>query len=293
MGKLPSCETRDLYHMEDILTSYVFGAFKYLHPSILFSRFIDEASFLDVTSDNAIEMKKKPFNIQFARVEVIFWPKTSVGEPDVVVVGETETGEDRYLMIFECKYLSGLGTTDEDNQLTRYSKLLNDSRLEFTRSLGTGRDPKPLGLFYITGDSSAPMYDLNRTWRLLRSQKREKEMSGIYWLSWKTLWKLLNTILDDNKEMSIETMSLLSDLCDVLVKRGLRKFTGFRSDFSARVEWPFKSDRPVPRARVYFQTLLALLRPQVPPLGDVAGPAWSGAAPPHRPAQGLVEGSRI
>ncbi len=109
-GKISSTGRNLHDQMEDLLTSAVFSACKYLRPSTLFLPFIASAE--SQSGDNPPRILAK----SAVQTKYNFWPWLAHGEPDLSVAIRDKSGE-LHLVMVEPKYFSGKSSAalDEDD----------------------------------------------------------------------------------------------------------------------------------------------------------------------------------
>ena len=217
-GKL----TRTEENMEDLLTSNVFGSFKYIPYedglSILLSNSID--------SEEKILSNLLP---PIKDVKYFFWPWIQESdcegcEPDVFIT--VQQREDLKFIIFvEAKYLSGKsseadeGTAPSDQLAREWDNLI---------SLAEKEKAIPI-LLYVTADLGYPTESISASCREYE-KKRKKEMK-VFWISWRKLPSLFSTT--DNP--------ILKDLVMVLQLQSLKFFEGLRKVEPINIKWSFKA----------------------------------------------------
>jgi hypothetical protein len=196
-GKL----SREQENMEDIITSIVFGMFKYLPPEIGLFKFLSFASGKN---------EEDKLNIDFSKcknVEYKFWETLSEYnnscEPDVLI--SFSDNEHKYLLLIEAKYNSGKSSKEDEkesvkDQLAReYMNLLYYSK----------RNNKVPIMIYLTKDVCRPNLEIEES--KMEITKKHGEVNEIYWLSWRhitQIGKSDNLILNDLIELFSEHLKL-------------------------------------------------------------------------------------
>ncbi len=144
--------------MEDILTSNIFGVFKYLDDRTVMLQFLRSA----VTVEDQTLVISSVDHFEF-----YFWPVLENGrEPDLLIRGYFKE-ELKYDILIEMKYLSGKSNIFLDNQ-----KVIRDQLVEEYSGLLTGRwkdqiinlkKPNQSLLIYITSNYQIPLRDIQES----------------------------------------------------------------------------------------------------------------------------------
>jgi hypothetical protein len=136
-------------YAEDILTSTVFGAVKYLSSNSLLIPFIESAFLYDeartpfwqVLKNDGIDLRC------YQDVEYVFWPfHPTYGEPDLIIIFQQHVhGEEDLLLIVEAKFKSPKSSTGEKVYTTierlysyysDFEKVIADDLLEYMEKVG-------------------------------------------------------------------------------------------------------------------------------------------------------------
>lgn len=216
-GKL----SRQEEDLEDLLTSNVFGALKYISY---------EEGLLPLLHSIVDEYGNHPLrqihNIQFARYE--FWPFLNEPncipcEPDVLINIE-ETSGNKYLILIEAKYLSRKSSpaSEDDKPADQLAKEW-DNLLSYSNK----KRIEPF-LIYITAHTEIPIGDISES-KKEYSEKRGSDIK-VGWLSWRM-------IIDIFKESQNE---IIKDLISILKKQGLILFRGFSKIPDYKIGWEFR-----------------------------------------------------
>jgi hypothetical protein len=180
-------------HSEDILTSNVFSFLKYADRAVFLYSYLQSLG-ISISRGDA------------HGAEFRFWPHFSDGtEPDlVIVVGD-------HYVLFEAKYFSGfgLGTETAGHQLIRE---IEGGRFE-ARSLG-----KQFHMIAITAHYSTCVDEF--------AHVPENMRSTIHWTNWQQVALTVESILDSETPMSLETRSFAEDLHRLLQRKDLRSYAG-------------------------------------------------------------------
>ena len=221
-GKLSSSQE----NMEDLLTSCVFGAFKYLSYKEGLGAFLRQA--------RSIELSNRPFSgldIQSAVFD--FWPFWSEAgyencEPDVVISAES-SGRKKFLIAIEVKYRSGKSAVANDESEAPTDQLAKE--WDHLTRLAAKEGSVPM-LVYVTSDAVIPLKDIAQASEEY-SKKRGCADGAIpfqcSWISWRSLFRALN---DAVGELAEELRKLASKL-------EFREFDGF-SDMHAEMKMSWR-----------------------------------------------------
>lgn len=213
-GKLTPYES-----LEDLLTSDVFGAFKYCSPQealIPFLKngvpFIGSASKLDFLD-----------NVKSAHY--FFWPRSLTDrQPDLIIILTLQDNNNVAINI-EAKYLSGKHNIDIDESHISIGELLSkteqrdhvgDQLLDQYKALKNKRyhngnlregieaalnSCKQFYLFYVTSHYLLPSEDIEET----INKDSDNDSKYFYWLNWAKAWEVCkinrNIILDDLRQL--------------------------------------------------------------------------------------------
>jgi len=173
-GKL----SRDYEHLEDVLTSNVFGLLRYLNPSRGLLQFLSYATSLDSRYP-----VRHLAELPDAKVSLEFWPRWNEPdcrscEPDVVI--RIDSIDEPLLICVEAKYRSGKSSLAEEGEESATDQLAKEWANLSLIARREGR--KPL-LIFLTTDISIPVKDLEDSTRnvLAHDPLGKPEM---LWLSW-------------------------------------------------------------------------------------------------------------
>jgi hypothetical protein len=225
---------------EDVLTSHVFGALRYLPDDTVLRNWFRKARGID--AHDALLIAE-----DVEQVGVDLWRRFPSGrEIDAVLVGTTRAGAMDVLGI-ECKYLSGKSETDDaDDQLAHY----------YHQLVAVFPAARSVRLVYVTSHAALPRSELEKT---LRFCPGVDARSSFAWLSWRALPPVLEQRL--NVETDIGRRNLLADLRDVLGRRGFRSYAGLTglhapmlpSSSSWRQRWLLGRRPAVPSSQPWFR----------------------------------------
>lgn len=236
-GKLSSSQE----NMEDVLTSCVFGSFRYMNPNDGLGVLLKEA--------RGVDRDDRPFSRLSITSEprYLFWPFWDAEgyqncEPDVVVEFEDSNGNN-WLVLIEVKFRSGKSAYADDESDIPTDQLAKEWDQLLAQSAKLGSEPM---LVYVTSDVIYPSDDINNAieeYRMKRKDAPGYKPMRCYWLSWRSLYRMF--------ENSEETIG--ADLRALANKLGLKEFDGFSSAdnshladwrYSIRYEWFERSAHP-------------------------------------------------
>jgi hypothetical protein len=236
-GKL----SREQENMEDILTSNVFGVFKYLPPEMGLLPFLSKMK----------PEENNPFAGQSERglneVDYQFWRwlkevKGKGCEPDVLIRFASRSERKKYIVLVEAKYRSGKSSLDqeeeeeeeEDGSESEQQEVpaLNDQLAREWDNLlpvaeREGRTPL---LVYVTAHLGFPSEEIRVTQESLKRWGRRA--ARIFWVSWRHLPALGGN--NDNK--------MLRDLAEALRRMNLVFFEGISVNSVMPIDWSFSFD---------------------------------------------------
>lgn len=185
-GKL----SRTQENLEDILTSNIFGALKYLAPEEGLLPFLSHAQTLD---------GKRPFESVPAgtKVEYVFWPwHAEQGcngcEPDVELRILLPDGKKMSVFI-ECKYFSGKSSEEDSEEEiveTKQEPPIDQLARQWSNLdvLAKREGAQPL-LIYLTRDIGVPRDELEASRRAVQKGLSKSSFSCC-WLSWHQLYEI-------------------------------------------------------------------------------------------------------
>lgn len=219
-GKL----TRSDVAMEDLLTSNVFGVWRYLPVELGLKQFLTTAENLDGDRIGGIE--------QAVRANSEFWqrkdfPGCKPAQPDVLIEIVC-SDERRILLLVEAKYHSPKSSLRDE------SPLPNDQLAKEMLVLRREADLRHInryGLVYVTADSSMPIADLEEAIDELIDKNRDGDRQSFFW----TTWYRLPAILADEglqqraREASEGYEKMMQDLHQILCDLDFGTFEGIHS----------------------------------------------------------------
>jgi hypothetical protein len=232
-GKLGDRGANANERLEDLLTSNVLGTLRYLPIGLGFAQVLARAQSIA----NPGVLDALPIDLAtLVEGKLHFWPRApGVGECDALLVMRDCSGSFHALLI-EAKYHSGKSSTateEEDlggaesrahDQLARYLVALAAGEFEQTKSLALASR----GLLYLTAHAAMPVNELEES--RVGAQARGVN-DPLYWLSWRDITRALRPLRGQGEQ---ENQCAISDILDLLERRGLIPFRGVRAPpFSA------------------------------------------------------------
>jgi hypothetical protein len=232
-GKISSIGTNLSNRMEDLLTSDVFGAFRYLPADLGLIQFLKSA-----VNQNGQPLK---LSIEPTKVNWSFWPwleykSAKPCEPDVVI-GLEDHEENIHVVLVESKYFSNKSSLEDDQETHPTDQLareLHNLQLLQAKDLGWPETKTVVtrSLLYVTQDTRMPLSAINDSLKEFR--KKRKDEKDIYWTSWRFLPKIMERIIEhaDDEHRNL----IISDLMDLLLRKQLTLFLGMTPlDYVANV----------------------------------------------------------
>ena len=208
--------------MEDLLTSNVFGAFRYLPPHLGLLDFIGTAINRDKKS---LKYSVKPCWVNWS-----FWPYLKIQgakncEPDVLI-GLEDNQRNIHIVMIEAKYLSGKSSEEDQSEQPndQLARELHNLRLLKPKDIAwaESKNIKERTLVYITQDAGIPISEISQS--LKEYQRKRHDKPEIFWTSWRFLPQLVESII--GKAENEYQKAILQDLLDLLIKKHLTMFHG-------------------------------------------------------------------
>lgn len=222
-GKL----SKEQENLEDILTSNVFGSFKYFHVREGLLPFLTMAKKPDGTKipDSLWETVSASYR---------FWPKIEETgcrgcEPDVLIELD-HRDEGKSLILIEAKYLSGKSSeVDEDD--TAQENPPNDQLSREWQNLSKLAERLIehihfVCVIYVTADYACPTQDIEASQQELVN--KGIGFGEIYWLSWRSL---KDSLIRTNHMMLLDVRELMLD------RYGLTYFEKLSINYNLRDAW--------------------------------------------------------
>lgn len=209
--------------LEDLLTSNVFGALRYLPDGNVVVQLLGDA----VRQDGSHRTLQKDVEegLDWLTLSeggkiatcVSFWPHLSRSEPDVLYewIGE----RNHFWLMIEVKYLSGksgTGWSEEDDEVPALSDQLAREYLDLSDRIRHGDHG---ALVYLTVHPVAPEPDIHET---LESIERMSPPGPpyIYWTNWQSIYRNLRKLDDPSVRLPNERR-VISDIQHLLEHKGL------------------------------------------------------------------------
>ena len=215
--------TRQEEQMEDLLTSNVFGLWRYLPAELGLLQLLE-------TAKNC-EGQGIPMPYEVAETHLDFWPWLREGaskgcEPDVLIDLVGSDGK-KCLVLIEAKHLSGKSSiatnvTDEPLPTDQLAREMLNLRLLAQRNSADSH-----ALVYVTSDAGLPIKDLSDAITELTDKTGVGSADQFYWTSWRVLPQILRAV-----ELSARDpveKKLVGDLRIILDQMGLDYFRGISS----------------------------------------------------------------
>ena len=245
-GKISSLGANVTDTSEDLLTSDVFGCFRYIPPECGLVQFLETARTL------SRDEFRTPRPIM--RAHWSFWPfirfrGRTPCEPDVLIGLESQEGI--HMVMIEAKYLSEKSSYEDEGERPndQLARELDNLEMLEPGDLGWDTTKEVVGrsLLYLTQDASIPSTALQES---LREYRRKRNRVGtIYWTSWRHLAAILE---EQSRGLDEYQATVLNDIRLLLEKKRLTMFRGmtplttsfnkrtymFYSVSPTRYDWP-------------------------------------------------------
>lgn len=224
--------------MEDVLTSNVFGLFRYVQPSTGLLPFLGMARAID-GSQPLRDLAEKPPPIE--REDLYrFWPRFSETglrpcEPDLLLRIDYPDGR-RYRIVIEAKYRSGKSSEadDEDEGEDPASSADQLARQWSHLALLAAREEAAPFLVYLTAHVTCPKAEIQKSIdQTLLGSPPDRPTPSILFLSWRELLRLFT----GNRNQ------VLVDLCRLMGRLNLRFYSGVHHPEFLAVTWKFVGGR--------------------------------------------------
>jgi len=222
---------------EDLLTSDVFGALRYLPPDEGLIRIL-------CTAKRFSDGKCFEFGEGEVLRETLFWNRLKESEPDVILVFE------KSVVFIEVKYLSSKSGhfSEELDAMTNLEAASSDQLYrEFVDLHNYKGEFERRFLIYLSAHRKMPDEDLragSRAISVLDAKLTPLFEMNTFWLSWYEVYTTVLQLIADQRDPY--RIQLLSDIKNLLFKKGFRYFQGYRGEY-----FPYTID-PLPRKDVYF-----------------------------------------
>ena len=244
-GKLSPTGSNADERLEDLLTSDVFGALRYLPPDKGIMPFLNVVLCMNGVS---LTLQCSSRELSPSQVSYYFWPRgiTLRRVPDLLVL--LDSNEEQYAFVFEAKYLSGPSDLESSEELdageagdskkttVAYGLQLADQYDDLVqpspyKDISVGAPIENRFLVYITGHATCRQETLEKSLEQLRGRHEGKTFAlspeftacHILWTSWFDVWRVI-----DEQEFKAFPFDLVArDLLRLLKRKGFKAFSGF------------------------------------------------------------------
>jgi hypothetical protein len=214
--------TRHEEDMEDLLTSDVFGTWRYLSPKLGLVQFLE-------TAEQLLDGTKFALAGEVEKVNLEFWPwirkrNAKNTQPDVLME-IIFSNQDKWLILVEAKFLSGKSSFQtEDMNDPPNDQLARE--MHNLRIIQKQRGFQQYAVIYVTAHTVIPRDDINEAVSELLRKTGESSVDHFYWTSWRRLPMVLKEVRDSCDECQA---LMLRDLQQILENLNLVFFNGFTS----------------------------------------------------------------
>jgi len=224
--------------LEDLLTSDVFTACKYLRSKTLIIPFLSKA--INIKDENLSPLEE--INVKIIRF--VFWPRLDRSEPDVLISIESMNG-DYLIILVEAKYFSSKSSTALNDDELEIAETPRDQiareYLDLTEAHKFLNIPKEkvkdMVLIYLTAHRSIPYEEMVESYKETKRFFKKGNEINLYWLSWFELLPTIKKIID----VSDWEEPVLNDLKKLLERKRLIRFNGYR----------LKENKYIPKLKIY------------------------------------------
>ena len=236
-GKISRSGSNISDRSEDLLTSDVFGALRYLPPNEGLIPILCAAK-------NFSDVECLEFGEGEVLKEMLFWNRLTKSEPDVIVVFE------KAIVFIEVKYLSSKsGHYSEELESTTNLEAASSDQLyrEFIDLHNFKGKFERRFLIYLSAHRKKPEEDLragSRAISVLDAKLVPLFEMNTFWLSWYDVYTTVLQLITDQKNPYL--IQVLLDIKNLLFKKGFRYFQGYRSEYFHH------SIDALPRREIYF-----------------------------------------
>lgn len=241
-GKLSSTGSNAHERLEDLLTSDVFTAFKYLKPKEALLPFL---KLLFEKNSTAVPPKINSWEITHKDVRYVFWPKGNFRrrEADLLILINNSTVQ-QYIFTIEAKYESGTSDVDIDTKIHDAEKDNERSGLQIAEEFEDLMQERPYSnidgikaplvnryLIYLTAENTKPCNVLKRSILAINDKIESAKFikSHILWCNWSTIWQVFKQANWD--EYDFPSYDICKDIVKLLERKGFKNFEGF-GDYS-------------------------------------------------------------
>ncbi len=223
-GKISGSGRNLTDRMEDLLTSDVFTACKYLKPNTLLLPFLSTSIDLEGKSLQFLS------DLDVESVKYHFWPRLKKSEPDVLISLKLSSGK-FYVLLIEAKYFSSksssalsedemsIAETPRDQLAREYEDLMESSNyLGISKSNVIGHY-----LIYITAHRSFQTEAMNESLNEIAYFHSSGIKINLLWTSWYSLMPIINELVNVNDW----ELPIIRDLANLLSRKRFIRFSGF------------------------------------------------------------------
>ncbi len=226
-GKLPASQK----NAEDLLTSNVFGLYRYLRPELGLLQFVKTAKRVDGVEFRGFD--------QVESIDLQFWPwlqeqGAKGAEPDVLVE-MVASNQRKCLVLIEAKYLSTKSSYSDDSpepndQLAR--EMYNLRKVALRKGIDD------YALIYITAHTFMPVEDIKEAISELNQKTGDGNGDRFFWTTWRRLPRILAQAATICER---PLASMLTDLRTIILDLGLTFFEGVTYSEWTLPGWEFET----------------------------------------------------
>jgi hypothetical protein len=209
--------------IEDLLTADVFGAYRYLPPTLGVVPLLARAVRGDGLTMKAWAAAQRIEWASLTHAQIVFWPSFEGREPDLLVGLGSSLGDLTLLVLIEAKLHAEQHWIEDIPQLAYYGSRLLDGELDETLEdeLFETDLPAHRPLVLLTKGTEVPGEELDLARRTL-SEHVEDGRTDVFWVSWHVAREVAEEQLAAHEESngSAHVGAVLSDLLEDLRARG-------------------------------------------------------------------------
>ncbi len=222
--------------MEDLLTSNVFGTWRYVP--------------VEITEKGLLEFLKTACRIDGARfngpdgistLNMKFWPwiqeeDAKGAEPDVLIE-MVSSDKRKWLLLVEAKYLSPKSSFADESEKCPTDQLAKE--MHNLRKIARLENYDEYALFYVTAHTLLPKDDITEAINELAEKTEDGASDRFYWTTWRRLPGILSTTINS---CTGSYVTILGDLQTIVLRMGLTFFEGIvaKGWTLGGVSWVFK-----------------------------------------------------
>lgn len=228
--------TRQEEDKEDLLTSNVFGLWRYLRPPVGLTQFLNTAKGING------EYFYIPSEIEINELQ--FWPSmqeaNAKGAEADVLMQLSSSNQRKWLILIESKYLSGKSSLADDTIEQPNDQLARE--MHNLRIMASRKGISEYAVIYVTADTLIPSTDILEAVEELTSKTGKGDQERFYWTTWRHIPDIISSI---KSQCEGPSAVLLGDLGVILEQMGLTFFRGIVSRGWSLGEVPFVFRRPI------------------------------------------------